>query len=277
MIRSIFITLLLANSWAFFSCSSTNEQTYSKTEVEGRADEYSAMGDALRNDRKYAEAYNYYQIATDMYLMKGSKEKFVLTRLKQAILLLKEERFAEFLSVMKSLEIFNRVEKLALDKQIDYINARYFYQNKETSKGNAIILELIKKYDEAGEFEQRGYYQFYFASQNIAAIKRETLPTMQESLAEINKLYENGKLTNTEALTFANYTMCTIYLQLKDFEKAKKQIEYTESIYELLELTSKRDQILNLYIELYSALNNNEKRNYYLDLKKEFDELVEKY
>ncbi len=272
---SFALTILLLT--LTLSCSSTSEQAYSKNEVENRADEYSAMGDSLRNDRKYVEAANYYQMAADMYQMKGSKEKFVLTKLKQALLLLKEDKFEEFTTLMKTVELFNEVEKLKLDKQIAYLNARFYYQTKDNQKANAIILDLIKKYDSADEFEQKVYYQFYYAGQNLDLVTEQLLVELESSLEEINRLYKNGKLTNTEVLTFTNYTMSKIYLTQKKFSNAKIQIEYTETIYELLELTSKRDQIIKLYIDLYSALNNNDKKNYYLNLEKQFAGLMEKY
>ena len=274
MIKLIIISLLIST---LYYCSSTSEKDYSKTEVEGRADEYSAMGDTFRNNKKYDEAFNYYQIASDMYLLKGSKEKYVLSKLKQCILLLKNDKFDEFKDIIGKIKIFNQVEKLSMNNQIDYLEARYNYQEGKLAEGNIIISRLIKNYEKENLIEQVIYYRFFYAAKNMKSTVQNKIDLYLYGLKNINELYMKGKLENIEVLTFANLTMGDIYLGKKKFKEAEAQIIETEKIYNNLELTSKRDQILRQYIKLYQGLDNKGKTQYYSERLEQFKMLMIKY
>jgi hypothetical protein len=274
MIKLTFICFFLV---FYISCSSTGEKDYKKNDVEGRADDHSAMGDRFRNERKYQDAFNYYQTASDLYLLKGSNDKYILTKLKQCLLLLKENKESEFNILIDKLKIFNEIENLGLNRQIKYMEARYLYQKGDVSKGNKIIEQLIGEYNSSEEFEQKTYYQFYFVSKNINKISIKKIQRLDDSLDDLNDLYDGGKLQNIEVLTFSMRTLSQLYLANSMYEKAKKMIEKTDKLYLDLELTSKRDQILKLYINLYKGLKDTNKIEYYNGLLKRFLLLMKKY
>ena len=67
------------------SCSSTPKKEYTQTSIEGRADEYSNIADSYRQKKMYKDALDYYESAAELYLLKGSKDKYAIIKIKQSI------------------------------------------------------------------------------------------------------------------------------------------------------------------------------------------------
>ncbi len=273
----IYIIFLIIISLNLLSCSSTSQKKYEQNEMEGRADEYSALGDKFRNEKKYIEAEKYYQTAADLYILKGIKKKYLLTRLKKALLLIKRNEIKSFNKNLLSLKSFNQIENLGLDRPIKYLEARYLYHRGNISKANELIKELVSLYDNEKEIEQKIYYHFFLASKNLQTTDNKKRRKLKNRLSELEELYNAGELYNIEVLAFARLTMSKLYLEHDHFEQAKKQIVKTDNLYRNLELTSKRDQILQLYIELYKKQNNLEKLKHYQTLLINFKKLNKIY
>ncbi|GEM_PF-3692502 len=267
------VSLLLLSC---LGCSSTSEKSYKKTDVESRADEYSLLGDKFRNEKKYQDALTYYQTSADLYLLKGSKEKYLLDQLKQCLVLLKMEMREEFNLLLSKVKTFNQLENLAMDKQISYMEARALYEKGNKAEANVIIQNLIKSYRD-DEFEQMAYYQFFFASQNLSLLTEIEFRQLELSFEEIKKLYDSRKLQNIELMPFSAVTISQLYLGKGMMSVAFNHISLTDKIYLDLELTSKRDQVLQLYVDYYEKSSDSARATYYKDLLVKFHELMSKY
>ncbi len=272
MTKILFFTFLIM---FLSSCSSNSKRSYIKDDMEGRADQLSITADRYRQQEKLKDAYQYYLTASEIYLLKGCNSRFLLIKLKMSMLLLKEKKVDQFIKLIDQLTLFNKYEMLGLEQPINYVKSRYLYYKGDRDAANVIMQELISYYNESPE--QKSYYLFFYASNNLDQLTNSELRELEKTWHVIMNRYRGGSLLNEELLPFASIVMSRAYLKYNDSNRALEQIGIADKIHIEMELSSKRDTILELYRDYYLLVNNTDKSTYYTNMLLQLRKLKKKY
>lgn len=261
---NIFIFIFLSVVIASGCSSNPTEKDYYKTDIEDQGDQYLLTGDHYRLNDKLDEAKDYYKQSAQLYFYKGQKAKFVIAKIREALIEINQKNFENYLHLYGELVLVNQVEKLYLDNEIKFLSVRYQYAINDLVSAEKNLNDLIKYYDDHNNDEKRIYYSFVklkYGDKNQNTEKEK----FEKDLKWLLGKYHTGELTNIEILIFALSTFIDNAMNTNDLAIAKKYLDIADQIYQKLELAKKRKDLLAQFYNYYLKIADPIKASFYKD------------